>query len=618
MLYKRISLSLLVLSSLSFLFFGFANSFATNTVISQVAVSIPVSCNISSELDEIHSATINNNTYQAGIGTTTFTVFCNDNSGFSIYAVGYSNEEFGNYKLIATVGGILTPSHDINTGTATQGNTSNWAMKLNAVTTESAGSTQPYSPTMPDGTNNTEDFTNYHAVPATYTKVATFNSNTDVTIGSSLQSTYAVYIAPTQPSGTYTGKVKYTLVHPASGTPPQPQTTTAGYIGYYPNTNIYEGTMSNQSATASTDTDLYAPNFSKTGYGFIGWSDKYDWEPNQNDADGNGTGVNAGYHIYGPNATITTPSDLASTGLSLYAIWMESVGFLQGFTCPNNTNMPIGTVTALTDLRDNQTYAVAKLKDGKCWMIENLRLNNQYTIGETYQAQAQGYATNFTGLAGAESPWANEITTANSLYSTDGSTVNTISGNNLAYRFPRYNNQNVTARVSGNNYVPDSNTYAYGNYYTWSATIADTGNYTQHNQNITTTSICPIGWHLPMGGSKANEANNEYWDLIVNGIVGENPANYASSSVPSYTGSTEGSNASIKVRTYPNNFMYSGRTSAESVNNRGDRGLYWSATVSGSDGHGAGNMGMASTAVSPGTSRYDRYTGLSVRCVADS
>ena len=57
-----------------------------------------------------------------------------------------------------------------------------------------------------------------------------------------------------------------------------------------------------------------------------------------------------------------------------------------------------------------------------------------------------------------------------------------------------------------------------GNYYTWPAAIADTTHYGTNNQSIENTSLCPTGWRLPKGGNKSNEANNEFWNLIVTGL----------------------------------------------------------------------------------------------------
>lgn len=124
-----------------------------------------------------------------------------------MYAVGYANDELGNNKLLANINGTLVPSYDILTGTATSGDTSNWAMKLTPV----AGT---YAPTLENGYNN------YSVVPSTQTKVATFNSITDTTSGSAFNVAYASYVNQLQPAGTYNGKVKFTMVHPNDANPP--------------------------------------------------------------------------------------------------------------------------------------------------------------------------------------------------------------------------------------------------------------------------------------------------------------------------------------------------------------------------------------------------------------
>ena len=197
----RKRLLLLMLAATGFLFFaGFTEVFADNNVSSDIVVSVPVSCSIASTVNSAHTAQIDIGTYQSEIGETTFRVFCNDSGGFSVYAVGYSGDTYGNTTMKPSV---LDPSKGIVTGTANSGNTSNWAMKLTAV----AGD---YEPTLATGYNA------YHAVPANYTKVATFASSTDDTSGSSFKSTYATFVASNQPADTYVGKVKFTILHPSS------------------------------------------------------------------------------------------------------------------------------------------------------------------------------------------------------------------------------------------------------------------------------------------------------------------------------------------------------------------------------------------------------------------
>ena len=573
---------------------------SADDIIDDVAISIPVACTMTGTINTPHTANVESGTYVADIGTTTLKAVCNDANGFSIYAIGYSNQEYGNNKMLATVGGTLAPTYDIATGTAQNGNTSNWAMKLNSVT-------GTYAPTI------LSDFDSYHAVPDTYTKVATRTAGTDATVGANLQSTYAVYVTSTQPAGSYNGKVKYTMVYPNDAdTPLQPQTTQAGQICYYPNGSNVEGTMGCQTITVSdTSATLLASNFSREGYGFAGWSKTFDYSDT------------TGY--LGPQERITfTAGEYTGSnpGLSLYARWIKSAGSLQNWS--GCSSLQSGAVTALTDQRDNETYAVAKLADGNCWMIENMRLENTGT-DNTNGSLAQGYNASFAGLANPEAPWANYSTTANSLYSTDGSTDITISGSNQAYRFPRYNNINTPTTATDRPSNPTSNSatnnttnagmYSYGNYYTWAAAIADTTDYTTNNQSVTSTSICPTGWHLPKGGNKSNEANNDFWALIVTGINGgTNPANYDSSTAPRYTGTPEALNVSYALRAYPNNFVYSGGVSGGSVNNRGYYGDYWSSTAS--SGDLARGMSFYSDNVSPGTVNHIKYHGRTIRCLA--
>jgi hypothetical protein len=149
-----------------------------------------------------HTATIMNGNHNSNIGTTTVTAFCNDNRGFAIYAIGYTDEIDGKNVMVSSV----SSDHDIVTGTATNGN-SQWAMKLSAVTSP----TPTYPVTIQNG------FDSFHTVPDDYTLVAKRETSTDVGAnaeGASFTSTYQVYVSPTQPSGTYTGKVKYVMVHP--------------------------------------------------------------------------------------------------------------------------------------------------------------------------------------------------------------------------------------------------------------------------------------------------------------------------------------------------------------------------------------------------------------------
>ena len=186
-----------------------------NEVIDTVELTVPVACTMSGT-GTTHTATLNPGTYSGasgseyenGIGKTTLTAICNDDNGFSIYAIGYTGDEYGVTNLIGsnTNGTIATKAY------ASGDTTSNWSMKLTKVT-DTSESYNPQNLTISTG------YDNWIAVPATYTKVAQYKANTgssttDTTLGVKLETTYAAYIASNQAADTYVGQVKYTMVHP--------------------------------------------------------------------------------------------------------------------------------------------------------------------------------------------------------------------------------------------------------------------------------------------------------------------------------------------------------------------------------------------------------------------
>ena len=201
MSYKKLVLGVILLLPAIFM----QGAYAESTTTDNISVNIPVSCSMTSTIGSAHTAVVELGTYEDEIGETTFSVFCNDAGGFAVYAVGYSDNTYGNTVMKPSV---LDASNGIVTGTAISGNTSNWAMKLTAVS-------GTYAPTLATG------FNNYHAIPNEYTKVVSFAANTDSVSGSSFKSTYAAYVSQAQAADTYTGKVKYTIVHPSTPATPE-------------------------------------------------------------------------------------------------------------------------------------------------------------------------------------------------------------------------------------------------------------------------------------------------------------------------------------------------------------------------------------------------------------
>ena len=371
---------------------------------------------------------------------------------------------------------------------------------------------------------------------------------------------------------------------------------------YNPNTIVYDGnnatagTMEDFSTTIDGNTSddkavLFAPNYYRTGYGFAGWS-----------TDQNAT-VNGNSKIYGPSE-IVTGDEIFSNGthqVTLYAVWVPTNGTMQNFSC---SSLSSGEVTALSDSRDTNVYTVGKMQDGKCWMMENLRLDAANSLDST---KAQGYGGNFVGLADPEDEnFTSYSTTANSLYSTSN-----ITGDNQSNRFPRYNNNHT--KIGGTNAsgtplvpIPDYNMrneepvqwYGYGNYYTWAAAIADTTDYT--TETNTTTSICPSNWHLP-----TTTESNELIEAF--GGIGSQATQNNETILRQYN-------------SYPNNFVYSGYYVQQQAQQYGDDlGEYWLSTNKNNTSSYELYLQNYSygSYIHPTSDNGRKYTARPVRCIAN-
>ena len=584
----------------------------TNSATASVTVAAACSFSRTSGSGEYSGILANNASVE--VTGSTFSTTCNDSGGYAIYAIGYGNNTFGNTDLIFD--NDPDNANKITTSSNPGSNTSYWQMKL------TAGAEN--QPVLENG------YGGYSAVPSTYTKVASYAS-ADMGTAQTVTATYKAAASATQPAGAYTGAVKYTMVHPNTNIPDQPYNCTANKICYYPNAgNTVADTMGDQSiGSSATTATLLASNFQRTGYGFAGWSDAYDYVVNE------GSESNPDASIYGPNEDITFEAGQyggTNDGLSLYAVWVPVATDTQGneltfqttnlltTTLADNSTLNSksnGYVTALRDKRDGQVYAVAKLADGNYWMVENLRLEAEYTRGSYYQSLAQGYGGtpgtygSFVGLASAESNYFANNTTSNTIYKSDDSkdvynsnagTLEDIGTSNYpGYRMPRYEHRN-TASPASSPTGGNANIYSYGNYYTWAAAIADTTYYGSTNGHTTVaTSICPKGWHLPYGNSGSTSPN-----------LGNTSGGFYYLGVQLGATSNNGT-SSKKWRSFPNNFLYSGDADSSNINDRGSNGYYWSSSAF--TASNAYNLGLGSSGLRPGTDFNNKFYGFTVRCV---
>ena len=350
----------------------------------------------------------------------------------------------------------------------------------------------------------------------------------------------------------------------------KPDLCASDSICYYGNGDDGTGTMEDQSASSNTNVTLIPSNFSRPGYGFAGWNTA----PN-----GSGT-------TYGPSETITT-GDISTTGLQLFAKWIPSSGNLQSFH--GCTAMSNGDIVALTDTRDNNTYAIAKQADGLCWMMESLRLD----------LSNQNLAIDDLNTNNPTASFANSINTNHPASTNDfceatnpnAACVNQILSNTNNI------NRNLTASYTTNN--NSSSWYSYGVYYNWYTATAGHGTYSVSTAGaIVEGDICPAGWRLPTGYG----INGDYAKLDI--ALGGNGKNQT----------TEASSA--RWRAYPLNFIYSGEQRGSTGYNRDTSGSY--ATANANSAQRSLNFWLQKTAINLNSNSNLKPRGQTIRCVINS
>lgn len=341
-------------------------------------------------------------------------------------------------------------------------------------------------------------------------------------------------------------------------------------ICYFGNDDDETGEMEDQTSVASGSEVMLTPsNFSKPGYGFAGWNTAMD-----------GLGTN-----YGPSQTIIV-GDLSEEGLQLYANWVQSEGDLQGWRGCEAMN--VGDVTALTDTRDGNTYAVAKYADGKCWMMENLRLNLS-DPDVTISAQNTNKPTSdFMTAANAHPVSSDSFCTGGNAGCVDRVLHNT-------------NNINRDKPASPTTNDSNSSWYSYGVYYNYYTATAGNGGF-----NLTTKGaqvngdICPAGWRLPTGHAKSDD-------------LGTLDVAYGGTGVKQETDS-EAVLASERWRTYPLNYIYSGEQKEASGYNRGNStGMNSASNYTSVSSY---NLWIRAAGTSMTGNNTSKLRGQTVRCVA--
>ena len=204
-LFRNILLVSIPLLLISAIILSLPHSSAYSSSTDSVALTLPTACTISASVVMPHNATLVGGQVEGDIGNTKINAYCNDRNGYFIYAIGNGSNIDGETDLVFNNG--RNSSYNIHTGVYNSGNTnSSWAMKLSS-------NNGTYAPTITNGYDNYNIIPNTDTVVAFRTSGTSMDPNTDLT-GSYFNTTYQIYANSIQPTGSYLGKVKYTMTHP--------------------------------------------------------------------------------------------------------------------------------------------------------------------------------------------------------------------------------------------------------------------------------------------------------------------------------------------------------------------------------------------------------------------
>ena len=275
------------------------------------------------------------------------------------------------------------------------------------------------------------------------------------------------------------------------------------------------------------------------------------------------------------------------------------------------------------DIRDNNIYWIAKLKDGHCWMTQNLDLDLDNTITYTHENTDLGWGSDTATQSWTPTNSTIQLNADGKTFPTMGSTATT--DNNVPkslnvgdWYYAGYSGTGNVLPSTEVNYLTTTNETYFkrtpytvngqhghiGNYYNWSASVAsnDTSAYTTSTYSDITgnpqNSICPAGWRLPTMSSVSSSTagtTNEF--LHLNYIYNNGDTNNSKA--------MEGS---------PLFFVRGGYINGSSLTSSGNNGYYWSSTVY--DSSRAYYLFFYATSVNYYTSSGGRNYGRTVRCVA--
>ena len=164
--------------------------------------------------------------------------------------------------------------------------------------------------------------------------------------------------------------------------------------------------------------------------------------------------------------------------VTIEALWeeaktMDEFEYIQDVNYGNCVATPVGTAVTLKDKRDEKSYRIKRLEDGRCWFVDNLSITG-VTLTSDDSDIAEG--TTFT--------------------------------------LPESDIGSVSRYWAQPAYVGAYDDPTYGGYYTFNAATAGSGATIGSNEGESAPySICPKNWKLP-SGPKQYKGKEEYTDLF--------------------------------------------------------------------------------------------------------
>ena len=285
------------------------------------------------------------------------------------------------------------------------------------------------------------------------------------------------------------------------------------------------------------------------------------------------------------NPTYFTPNTSSGSAIITATGKVSWDGYMQNMPASQCTT----TARNATDNRDNNTYKVQRLADGKCWMLDNLRLDltNSTILNSLTTTNTHVDSTSLTSLKSGNR-------SAGAQYASSGfATWNSSSSSNVfnqAKANADYKDTTTTTYGAGSGKI--------GVYYNYCAASAGSYCYnsgTPSSDPDTSTlqdakyDLCPAGWRMP-----TSTTNGEYQALYT--AYSSNATNFRNALSTPLSGS-----------------FYDG-----SAHSQGSAGYFWSSTYyNGYNGLFVYDLNVNSSNVGP-SEFGGRTLGDSLRCILSS